>query len=127
MGMTLGLCAESAYGPVWTRREKRSKLGSKLGHVACFNSSIHIARAKQHIMQQASEWDMAPFFRVRFSRRVQCGRGRNLLNGAALTLISALVSVDAGDDLQALGGAYFPGAVHVGRRSAAVPQIRHGV
>ncbi len=59
--------------PHWTRRQKRSKLG----HIApnCNNSSIHITCTKQRIMQQASEWDVAPFCCVRFSRRVQCGRG----------------------------------------------------
>ncbi len=48
--------------PHWMRREK----GSKLGCIApcCNNSSVHIAQAKQHMMQQASEWDLAPFFRV---------------------------------------------------------------
>ena len=55
------------------RREKRSKLGREAP--CCNNSSVHTACAEQCIAQQLSEWDVAPFLRVRFSRRVQCGQG----------------------------------------------------
>ena len=59
--------------PHWTQRESQRKSGRT---APCYsNSSIHITCTKQRITRQASEWDVAPFFRVRFSRRVQCGWG----------------------------------------------------
>ena len=51
--------------PHRTRREEQSKLG-------CENpiksNSVHTAYTKQHVMQEATEWDLAPFFGV--TRRV---------------------------------------------------------
>ncbi len=41
---------------------KRSKLGCEKNH--CGNRTVHIAGSKQCTKQQASEWDLAPFFRV---------------------------------------------------------------
>ncbi len=42
--------------PHWTPREVTQIRTRK----TCCNNPVHTARAKQHVMQQASEWDLAP-------------------------------------------------------------------
>ncbi len=55
--------------PHQIRRKKRSKLGRAAP--CCNNSSVHIARTKQRITQQVSEWDLAPHVAYCY----QCGWG----------------------------------------------------
>ena len=73
--------------PHWPRRKRRSKLGRTQKSYGS-NSTVHTAHTKECVcvMQQASEWDLVPFFRV---GRTVCMDG---LCGAAKTWRSVMIS-----------------------------------